>query len=86
MPENIADTEKRQIRLTKSLIEQLELLALTGMYGPQLGDVVQTILTNEVRRLFASGELSVLRDRVKSYPAKPDENVPGRDVDKKGRD
>ena len=72
MPENIAETDKKQIRLTKSLIEQLELLALTGMYGAQFSDVVQTLLANEVRRLFATGELSTLRDRVKSYPAKSD--------------
>jgi hypothetical protein len=75
MPENIADTDKVQIRLTKSLIEQLELLALTGMYGAQLGDVIQFILANEVRRLVASGEFSALRDRVKSYPAKGDEGA-----------
>lgn len=75
MPENIAETEKKQIRLTKSLIEQLELLALTGMYGAQFSDVVQTLLANEVRRLFVSGEFSTLRDRVKSYPAKGDDGT-----------
>lgn len=70
MPENIVETEKVQIRLTKSLIEQLELLGRTGMYGPQLSDVIQIILATEVRRLFASGEFSNLRDRVTSYAVK----------------
>jgi hypothetical protein len=73
MPENIVETEKRQIRLTKSLIEQLELIALTGMYGAQFSDVIQVMLTNEIRRMFASGEFSALRDRIKSYPAKSDD-------------
>jgi hypothetical protein len=73
MPENIVETEKKQLRLTKSLLEQLELIALTGMYGAQLSDVVQLILANEVRRLIATGELSRLRDQVRSYPAKGDE-------------
>jgi hypothetical protein len=77
MPENLVETEKRQIRLTKSLIEQIETLALTGLYGAQFSDVVQTILSNELRRLFASGELNILRDRVKSHPAK------GEDIGKK---
>lgn len=77
MPENLVETEKRQIRLTKSLIEQLELIALTGMYGAQFSDVIQVMLTNEIRRMFASGEFSTLRDRIKSYPAKSD------DADKK---
>jgi hypothetical protein len=73
MPENLVETDKRQIRLTKSLIEQLELIALTGMYGAQISDVIQVILSNEVRRMFASGEFSILRDRVRSYPAKGDD-------------
>lgn len=74
MPENIVETERRQVRLTKSLIEQLELIALTGMYGAQFSDVIQVILTNEIRRMFASGEFSALRDRIKSHPAKNDDS------------
>jgi hypothetical protein len=73
MPRNIADVDSLQVTLTKSLVEQLELLALTGMYGAQLGDVIQAILANEVRRLIATGEFSALRDQVKSYTAKGDE-------------
>lgn len=69
MPENIAASKKIQITLTKSLVDQLEALALTGMYGTQFQDVIEHILSEEVRRLRASGEFKDLRD-IKSYPAK----------------
>ena len=61
------------MRLPKSLIDQLEFLALTGLYGgPQAADVIQSILANEVPRLIASGEMKEL-GRVKLYPAKNDD-------------
>ena len=69
MPENIAASKKVQITLTRSLLDQLEALGLTGMYGTQLKDVIEHILSEEVRRLKASGEFRDLRD-IKSYPAK----------------
>jgi hypothetical protein len=69
MPENISETDKVQMRLPKSLIDQLDSLALLGLYGSQRVDVIQTILGNEVRRLIVSGELKEF-SLVKIYPTK----------------
>jgi hypothetical protein len=69
MPENISASRKVQITLTRSLLDQLEALGLTGMYGTKLKDVIEHILSAEIRRLRASGEFKDLRD-IKSYPSK----------------
>ena len=69
MPENISAPSKVQITLSRTLVDQLKALALTGMYGTQLKDVIEDILSAEVRRLRATGEFKDLRD-IKSYPAK----------------
>lgn len=73
MPENVVETDRVQLKLPRSLIEQLELLGQTGLFGAQLGDVIGTILANEIRRMIVTGEFSTLRDRVRAYPAKAED-------------
>jgi hypothetical protein len=70
MPKKIADTTGFEITLSKTLVEQLDKLALTGMYGAERRDVIEHILSEQIRRLFASGEFSSLRERITEYPAK----------------
>ncbi len=65
---NIAAASGFQVTLSKTLIEQLEIIALTGMYGTDLTSVIEHITSNEVRSLMASGQLANLRN-LKSYPA-----------------
>lgn len=74
MAKKIADTVTFELTLTKSLIEQLEALALTGMYGAERRDVIEHILSEEMRKLFLSGGFSSLRDRISQYPAKVNED------------
>ena len=69
MAKKISETISFELSLTKSLVEQLELLALTGMYGAERRDVIEHILSAEMRRLHASGEFSSLRNRINQYPA-----------------
>ena len=73
--QKIAETEGFEITLTRSLIEQLDLLGLTGMYGSERSDVIAQLLSQEVRRLLTTGEYSNLRDRINEYPAKPTDNA-----------
>jgi hypothetical protein len=79
MPKNIAAVDSFQITLTRTLIEHLEILAGTGMYGAQLQDVIEDILSQEIRRLRAGGEFAELQ-KVRSYPAS---NKGGEDGNKK---
>jgi hypothetical protein len=65
---NIAAASGFQVTLSKTLIEQLEILALTGMYGTDLTSVIEHIASNELRNLMASGQFASLRN-LKSYPA-----------------
>ena len=68
MPKNVAAVEGFQVTLTKSLIEQLDLLALTGMYGAHRQAVIEAIVSAEIRRLRSTGEFNDLRG-LKHYPA-----------------
>lgn len=71
MPKNHAETSPGfQITLTRSLCEQLEQLAQLGLYGPQVADVIEDLLSQEVRRLITSGDLAKLLERAKIYPAR----------------
>ena len=65
---NIAAANGFQVTLSKTLIDQLELLALTGMYGTDLTSVIEHIVSDEVRNLMVSGQFASLRN-LKSYPA-----------------
>jgi uncharacterized membrane protein YqgA involved in biofilm formation len=69
MPKKISETDNIQITLTKSLIDQLEALALTGMFGSSVQAVIEHILSQKLMKLRASGEFASLRTP-KIYPAR----------------
>jgi uncharacterized membrane protein YqgA involved in biofilm formation len=73
MPKKIADTGPVQITLTKSLIDQLEALALTGMFGSSVQAVIEHILSQKLMKLRRSGEFPTL-NAPKVYPAKGEDD------------
>ncbi len=63
-----------QITLTQTLLDELEKLALTGVFGATVQDVIETLCSQEVRRLVTSGDLAKLLERIRIYPDKEAED------------
>jgi hypothetical protein len=68
-PKNTIASEALPLTLTPGVIEQLERITATNLYGKNANETAAQILSHEIRRLILSGELDKL---LATRPLTPD--------------
>lgn len=71
-PKNTIASEPLPLTLTPGVVEQLERITATNLYGKNANETAAQILSQEIRRLILSGELERL---LAARPLNPSERT-----------